>query len=278
MPPIRIVTDSTADLPEEIYQQYGITKVPLKVVFGQEIFRDSIDMNIEEFYARIARGEMSTTSQPAPGEFAEVFQKLTSNGSQVLCLTLSSQMSGTYQSACLAQNMVEGDVEVIDTRSATWGIGMMVMAAARAAAEGKTKGEIKGLLHHLIAKMRFFFLVDSLDHLERGGRIGKAQAFLGTLLNIKPLLGVKDGTVHPYEKVRGKQKGIERLVQIVEQDTGGAEIVCTVLSGGDPAGREALYQKISNRLHCRQTYLGDIGPVIGNHVGIGACGIVYYTI
>ncbi|SHF50772.1 DegV family protein [Desulforamulus putei] len=276
MPPVRIVTDSTADLPEDLYQKYSISRVPLKVLIGTEIYRDGIDITTEQFYNRLQQGEMAGTSQPSPGEFAQVFESLTADGSQVICLTLSSQFSGTYQSARLAAGMVKGTVEVIDTKSATRGVGLMAMAASRAAAEGKTLDEIKALVHGLIPKMKVLFLVDSLHYLERGGRIGKAQAFLGSLLNIKPLLCVKDGIVYPYEKIRGKNKGLERIIQIAEQDTGGAEIVCAVVDGNDPEARETLYQKAKERLNCREIWQGDIGPVIGSHVGPGVSGIIYY--
>ncbi|MEW6698099.1 MAG: DegV family protein [Bacillota bacterium] len=278
MPPVRIVTDSTADLPETLYQQFSISRVPLKVLMGAEIYRDGLDITPESFYDRLRQGELASTSQPSPGEFAQVFESLTADGSQVICLTLSSHFSGTYQSAKLAAKMVKGDVEMVDTRSATWGIALMAMAASRAAADGKTKQEILALLQDLIPKMKVLFLVDSLDYLERGGRIGKAQAFLGSLLNIKPLLCVRDGIVNPYEKIRGKNKGLERMIQIAEQDAGNAEMVCAVLGGGDPAAREILHQKARERLNCREIWLGDIGPVIGSHVGPGVSGIIYYTI
>lgn len=278
MPPVRIVTDSTADLPEALYQQFGISRVPLKVLMGSEIYRDGFDITPDSFYDRLRQGELASTSQPSPGEFAQVFENLTADGSQVICLTLSSHFSGTYQSAKLAANMVKGDVEMVDTRSATWGIGLMAMVASRAAAEGKTKQEILTLLQDLIPKMKVLFLVDSLEYLERGGRIGKAQAFLGSLLNIKPLLCVKDGIVNPYEKIRGKNKGLERMIQVAEQDAGNTEIICAVLGGSDPEAREILHQKAKERLNCRELWLGDIGPVIGSHVGPGVSGIIYYTI
>ncbi len=278
MPQVRIVTDSTADLSEALYQQFGISRVPLKVLFGPEIYRDGFDITPEQFYKRLRQGNLASTSQPSPGEFAQVFETLTADGSRVICLTLSNQFSGTYQSARLATNMVKGEVEVIDTQSASWGVGLMAMAASRAASEGKSCVEIKALIEGLIPKMKILFLVDSLQYLERGGRIGKAQAFLGSLLNIKPLLGVRDGIVYPYEKVRGKNKGLERMIQIAAQDAGNAEIVCAVLGGSDPEIRETLHQKARERLNCREIWLGDVGPVIGSHVGPGVSGIIYYTL
>ena len=280
MPPVRIVTDSTADLPEDLYQRFGISRVPLKVLIGSEVYRDGIDITPDEFYQQLCQGKLASTSQPAPGEFASRFEELTQDGSSVLCLTLSSQFSGTCQSARLAANMVreKGRVEVIDTRSATWGVGLMAIAACQALAQGKTYDELKELVTSLIPKMRISFLVDSLDYLERGGRIGKAQAFLGSLLNIKPLLAVKEGIVYPSQKVRGKNKGLERLVEIVEEDAGEDPIICAILGGGDPEARDILHQKVKARLNCQEIWLGDVGPVIGSHVGPGVSGIIHYSL
>ncbi|MEG6520684.1 DegV family protein [Desulfotomaculum sp. 1211_IL3151] len=278
MPTINIVTDSTADLQGDLYQRFNISRVPLKVIIGQDVYRDGIDISPDQFYNRLLQGDFATTSQPSPGDFAQVFREKTAAGERVLCLTLSAKLSGTYQSACIASSMVTGRVEVIDTQSATWGVGLMAIAASRAVNEGKTYEEVKKIIHQLTIKMRILFLVESLDHLERGGRIGKAQAFLGSLLNIKPLLCVRDGLVYPYEKVRGKAKGLERIMQIIEKDTAGAEMVCAVLAGGDPEARGVLLQKSKERLNCREIWQGDVGPVIGCHTGPGVTGIIYYTL
>ncbi|SHK85276.1 DegV family protein [Desulforamulus aeronauticus] len=280
MPPVRIVTDSTADLPEHLYQRFGISRVPLKVFIGSEMYRDGIEITPDEFYQQLSQGKLASTSQPAPGEFASKFEELMKDGSKILCLTLSSQFSGTCQSARLAANMVKhkGQVEVIDTRSATWGVGLMAIAASQALAVGKSYDEVKALVTNLIPKMKISFLVDSLDYLERGGRIGKAQAFLGSLLNIKPLLAVKEGIVYPSQKIRGKNKGLERMVEMVEQDSGDSPIICAVLGGGDPEARDILQQKVKARLNCQELWLGDVGPVIGSHVGPGVSGIIYYCL
>ncbi|MDO7788777.1 DegV family protein [Desulforamulus aquiferis] len=277
MPPVRIVTDSTADLTDDLLKRFNISRVPLKVLFEREVYKDGEEIKPDVFYERLKKGEFATTSQPSPGEFAKVFQELVKDGSEVICLTLSGQFSGTYQSAQVGKKMVTGDIEIVDTMSASWGVGLMAIAAARAAAEGKSKQEILRLLNSLVSKMKVLFLVDSLDHLERGGRIGKAQAFLGTLLSIKPLLCINDGIVCPYEKIRGRDKGLERMVQIVEQQTKGAKINCAIINGGDPEAGEALYKKVINRLECQEVWQGDIGSVIGSHVG-PVSGIIYYSL
>lgn len=278
MSPVHIVTDSTADLPEELYKRFGIQRVPLKVLIGSDVYQDGIDINPEQFYNRLVQGDTAKTSQPAPAEFTQQFAELAKEDATVLCLTLSGVLSGTYQSAKLATKMVQGNVNVIDTRSASWGVGLMAIAAARAAAEGKSYQDIVELVSELIKRMKILFLVDSLHYLQQGGRIGKAQAFLGSLLNIKPLLTVSEGLVYPYEKIRGKNKGLERIIQIIEKDTEGNRIICAVLHGGDPTAGEYLYQKASTRLNCLEIWQGNVGPVIGCHTGPGVSGIIYYTI
>lgn len=278
MSPVHIVTDSTADLPEHLYERFGIQRVPLKVLIGSDVYQDGIEISPEQFYDRLAHGDTAKTSQPAPAEFAQKFAELSKEDTPILCLTLSSVLSGTYQSARIASKMISGNINVIDTRSACWGVGLMAIAAARAAADGKSYVEITELVNKLIPKMKILFLVDSLHYLQQGGRIGKAQAFLGSLLNIKPLLTVSDGLVYPYEKIRGKNKGLERIIQIIEKDTEGAKISCAVLHGGDPQAGEYLYQKASTRLNCQEIWQGNVGPVIGCHTGPGVSGIIYYTI
>lgn len=278
MSPVRIVTDSTADLTEELYDRFSIVRVPLRVLFGTESYLDGVQIKPLGFYERLKRGDIGSTSQPSPGDFAYVFEQLVKDDNQVICITLSSQFSGTYQSAMLARNMVPGDIELIDSRSASWGVGLMALAAAKLAAEGKTQQEIVAHIKSLVAKMKVLFLVDTLDYLERGGRIGKAQAFLGSLLNIKPLLCIKDGIVSPYEKIRGKNKGLERMIQIAEQDTNGAKINCAIIQGSAPEAGEELFNKAVKRLNCQEVWRGDIGPVIGCHVGPGVSGIIYYAL
>lgn len=275
---VRIVTDSTADLPKELAAKYEITVVPLKVIFnGEESFKDGVDIETEEFYRRqVERREISTTSQPTPAEFASAYSRLAAGGDSILSIHISSGLSGTYQSARLAEEMVPGaDIRVIDSKVTSMGLGLIVLEAARAAAEGKSKEDILEIVNDRISKINVFFIVDTLEYLMRGGRIGKAQAFLGTILNIKPLLYLKDGLVQPYEKVRGKAKAIERLAQIVEEKVGKQKIKCSLVHGMDPAGVEQLRQKITSRLNCDEPVVSKLGAVVGTHVGPGVLGIVF---
>lgn len=276
---VKIVTDSTADLPKDLAAKYGITVVPLKVIFNDdEPLRDGVDINTEQFYRRLVeKKEYSRTSQPAPAEFYKVFKDLTSDGSSVVSLHLSSCLSGTCQSAQMARDMLPGaDIEVIDSKLASMGHGMIALEAARAAGEGKSKDEILGIVRHMISGAMLYFIVDTLEYLARGGRIGKAQALLGNILNIKPILYLKDGIVHPLEKIRGRAKAIERLSQIIEEKAGKRRVKCSLVHGLDPEGMKQLYQKIVPLLHCDEPVCSTLGAVIGTHTGPAVLGIIVF--
>jgi len=177
---VHIVTDSTADLPAEFIREYGITVVPLKVIFsGCEPLLDSVDINTEQFYRRLVENrELSVTSQPTPAEFASAYSRLSADGGSIISIHISSSMSGTCQSARMAKDMVPGaDIEVIDSKLVSMGLGLVVLEAAAAARAGKSKEEILDIVNKSISKTQVFFIVDSFDNLVRGGRIGKAQAF-----------------------------------------------------------------------------------------------------
>lgn len=280
MKKVYIVTDSTADLPKELAKTYNITVVPLKVIFnGCEPLLDGVDIETEQFYHRLVENqELSITSQPTPAEFASTYQKLHAAGGSIISIHISSAMSGTCQSARLGKDMVpDADIEVIDSQSVSMGLGMLVLTAARAARAGKSKPEILEIVQRLMPKINVFFIVDTLDYLVRGGRIGKAQAFLGTILNIKPLLCLKEGIVHPYEKVRGRTKAMDRLIQTVEEKAGGKFIKCALVHSNNPAGIKQLRQKIMAKLNCDEPIISNLGAVVGTHGGPGLLGVVFYV-
>lgn len=274
---VKIVTDSTADLPKELAAKYGITVVPLKVIFSDDEppLRDGVDIDTEQFYRRqVERNEYSRTSQPTPSEFCSLYRDLSASCSSIISIHLSSALSGTCQSALMAKDMLPGlDIEVVDSRMASMGLGLIALEAARAAGEDKTKTEIISAVKHMISGAELFFIVDSLDYLARGGRIGKAQAFLGTLLNIKPILFLKDGVVHPLEKARGRTRAIDKLAQIIVEKTGNGRFKCALMHGMDPDGIKQLHQKIIPLLDCDEILYSTLGAVIGTHTGLGALGI-----
>lgn len=273
---VKIVTDSTADLPKDLAAKYNITVVPLMVIYNDnETLRDGVDIDTEQFYNRqVERKEHSRTSQPAPAEFLCVYKELSSSGSSVISIHLSAALSGTCQSAQMARDMLpSADIVVVDSKLASMGLGMIVLEAARAAGEGKNKDEILRIVKQMISEGMLYFIVDTLEYLARGGRIGKAQALLGNILSIKPILYIKDGIVHPLEKTRGRAKAIDRLAQIIEKKVGRRRVKCSLIHGMDTAGMKQLYERIVPLLNCDEPVCSTLGAVIGTHTGLGALGI-----
>lgn len=282
MQKLHIVTDSTADLPENLVREYDITVVPLHVIFGSgESYLDGVEITTDEFYKRQKQSkELSSTSQPTPAEFAEVYQKLSGSGKSIISIHISSAMSGTVQSATLASRMVDGaDIEVIDSRVVSMGLGIIVLEAAKCAREGKSKQEVIGAVREIIDKLEIFFVVETLEYLARGGRIGKAQALIGTILNIRPILTIKEGIVHPYEKVRGKTRSIDRLVQLVSERAAQRPVICSFVHSADPDGLKELRAKAAAKLNLLYPPVdSELGSVVGTHGGPGILGIMFLPV
>lgn len=275
MAKVRIVTDSTADLPPELVEQYGITVVPLKVFFGSDYFLDGIDLTKEEFFQRMAASkELPTTSQPTPNEFAEAYRPLVEEGADIVSIHISSHMSGTVQSAQLAKTMLNYDgLEVIDSQAVSVLLGMVVLGAARAAEAGHSRAEVVALAHSIMANHKVYFMVDTLEYLQRGGRIGKAQAFLGTVLNVKPVCTIKEGIIYPYEKVRGRKKALGRMVQLLAGGFNGEPLFCFMTHGNDPEGLEYTKGLVREQLNCAEIMDCQMGSVVGTHAGPGIIGV-----
>lgn len=202
---VRIVTDSTCDLPVQLVKERGVIVVPLKVRFGDFEYQDGVNIDADRFFQLLMSSQkFPTTSQPSVGEFLQVYKELTDQGHQILSIHISAKLSGTYNSAVQAKNTLEArdNVEVFDSAHASLSQGLMVLEAARLAAEGQSRQDILKTLEQSRDKFHCFGVMDTLEYLQKGGRIGKAQAFLGSLLNIKPILAIKEGVVHPVERVR----------------------------------------------------------------------------
>lgn len=275
MTKVRIITDSTADLPQELVERYGITVVPLKVFFGPVCYQDGIDLTKEEFFRRLASSkELPTTSQPTPAEFAEVYRPLMEEGAETVSIHISSLMSGTVRSAQLARTMLNYEkLEIIDSRTVSVVLGMIVLSAARAARAGYSKDEVVALVQSIIAGHKIFFMVDTLEYLQRGGRIGKAQAFLGTVLNVKPVCTIKDGVIHPQEKVRGRNKALARMVQLLSGAFKDEAVFCFMTHGNDPEGLEYTRGLVLEHLNCTELVECQMGSVVGTHAGPGIQGV-----
>lgn len=280
MATVKIVTDSTADLPAALRSAYDITVMPLKVIFKDEIYREGVDITIPAFFEKLAGTEqLPTTSQPSPAEFQEVYEELTADGSTVISMHISSKMSGTIQSAMLAKkNLPDRDIRVIDSGKVTMALGLGVLVGARAAQAGRSADEVEALVQEMFNhKIKIYFMVDTFENLQKGGRIGKAAALLGTLLNIKPILTVEDGLVAPFEKVRGKTKAVERLVALVEEHHHRQPIeVCAFLHADALDEAVNLQQRILNRIKPQEMIMSEIGAVVGTHAGAGTVGVIFY--
>lgn len=276
---IKIVTDSTADLPKELVEQYAISVVPLKVHMEDQVYRDGIDISPSEFYIKLREAEnLPTTSQPSPGEFKEIYENLGEDGSTIISIHLSSKFSGTYQSAILAKQMLDNlDITVIDSETTALALGLIVLNTAKATKEGKTKDEVIELARRLMGNSKIYFAVDTLEYLQKGGRIGAAQALMGSLLNIKPILTIADGLVTPVEKVRGQKKAFDRLVQLAaEQFSDNVQVA--FIHGDNLAGVNKLKAKVAAKYGVQDFLISEVGPVVGTHVGPGVVAVVIQTL
>jgi DegV family protein with EDD domain len=272
---VRIVTDSTADLTPEQQRAAGITVVPLNVHFGDEVFRDHVDLSTDEFFRRLkASSQLPRTSQPSVGAFEEAFRRLREGGDEIVSVHLSSKVSGTYNSALMAaQSVGEGKIDVVDSLSTSMALGFMALEGAKQAKAGRDRQAVAECLNALVPKARVICVVDTLTYLERGGRIGKARALLGSLLNVKPILQLKDGEVVPLGRARGRPQALSRLVELLERD--GKVSQLAIMHGAAQADAEQLRDRIASSYPGLDIQLTEIGAVLGTHTGPGVIGFTY---
>ena len=274
---IKIVTDSTAYLAEETVHSHDITVVPLCVNFGRDAYKEGVEMSHEQFYERLQDAPaLPTTSQPSTGDFKKAFEKLADAGHEIVTLTISQKLSGTYSSAIAAKEMLPGaKISVIDSRSTSVGLHLLVEAAVQAVAEGASRDEIVSLIDEMKNKVQVLFVVDTLEYLAKGGRIGNAKAFLGTLLKVKPILVLQEGAIEPLEQVRSKRKAQARMLGLMEEYLGdkGPQARVALAQALVPDEAQAMALELQGRLGCSQPAISEIGPVIGTHTGPGVIGV-----
>ena len=267
---VKVVTDSCSDIPQEIVQELGISVIPLHVYFGDEEFQDGVNLTPDEFYNKLAGGMYPRTTQPSPVAFIETFKKLATETKEIFSVHLSKKLSGSYNSASIAQAEVEQicRVEVVDSLMASMGVGLLAIKAAKAAIDGANLDQIKMLLEEAIPKTHFIGALDTLEYLHKGGRLGKGQALLGSVLNMKPLLHIKDGEVYPLERTRGREKALTRLCQLV----GGFHDIedMAVMYATTPDEAERLRDKLAWE---GTAHMARIGPTIGTYMGPGALAV-----
>lgn len=281
MSKIAIVTDSTAYIPPDMVRGFEIHSVPLQVIWGEETFRDGIDLQPDQFYARLSVAKVNpTTSQPSPAAFKEVYEKLAEQGFDILSMHISSKLSGTIDSATQAKaSLPKINIEIHDSLSTSMCLGFQVLSVARAAEQGATLRECVALAEQARENSGVLFLLNTLEFLRRGGRIGGAQAFLGTALNLKPILEVRGGRVEGIDRVRTWNKAVERLLDLFEERVARrTPLRIAGLSGGAFEEASALVERARQRFgvsEVTETLVSPVSPVIGVHTGPGVVGLAY---
>ncbi|MBI1886107.1 MAG: DegV family protein [Chloroflexi bacterium] len=271
---VKIVTDSTVDLSPQVAHELGISIVPLSVIFGNDVYREGIDISHDLFYDKLTRSKvLPTTSAPSVGDFLAVYESLINGTDEIISIHVSAKLSATYNNACQAAELLRdrARIEVIDSRSVSLGMGFQVIAAARAADGGAGLDQIKTIVERGADRVHVVFVLDTLEYLRRGGRIGRARAFLGGVLRVKPILSLRDGEVHPEERVRTMPQALERLYQLCLARPRIREVAVGYATTASEA--EVLRGRFASALPQVNIYVTRIGPVIGAHAGPGVIGV-----
>lgn len=278
MPAVQLIADSTADLDAGWARDHDVTVVPLRVIIGEEEFLDSVDIDPATLYSRMRGGDVPRTSQPTPAEFEAVFRRLGASGTPIVCTTISAEMSGTYSSATQARAALpDADIRVVDTRTCAMAHHALVREAMAVRDAGGDADAVVERLKTVMAKQRLVFTVGSLEYLRRGGRIGGASALLGSVLDIKPLIEVRNGRVEPIGRVRTWQKALGALAEEVKRSSEGwgSKAVITVAHADRLEDGRALVETL-RPFAAGEPELIEVGPVIGCHGGPGAVGAAFH--
>jgi DegV family protein with EDD domain len=266
--PVKIVTDSTADLPPQLAKELGITVIPLYVRFGEEVYRDRVDITEDEFYKRLEHDPTHpNTTQPTPQDFADVYQKLAKEADGIVSIHISGELSGTCNSALQGREMVDKKcpIEVIDSKVLTMALGLVVVVAATAAKAGQSMDEVVKETKQTLPKLRLLALLDTLEYLQKGGRIGKAKALLGSLLNVKPMLTLKDGEVVPAGQVRTRAKGMDKLCELGQTAKKIQDLA--VVHSTTPDEAKSLAERLGSVFDRKKIKIARLGPTLGVHIG-----------
>lgn len=271
---IKIVTDSAADLPPEIINELDITVVPVYLLFGKQVFSDRVDISEDALYQRLQDDPVHpTTTQPTPKDFAEVYQRLSREADNIISIHISGKLSGTCNSAMQGVKLVENGspVDVVDSHTVSMALGQVVIVAATMARAGKGRQEILEELKKIIPCVRILVLFDTLKYLAKGGRIGKAKALLGSVLNVKPILTIKDDEFVPVSQVRSRSKGIEKLFNFIE-DTNDIQDLA-VIHSTTPDEAKSLADRAASIIPKERIVIARLGPALGVHGGPGVLAI-----
>ncbi len=278
---VAIITDSSAYLPKEIVDELGIHIVPLTLHWDGESYRDGVDIQVEAFYERLANSDtIPTTSQTAVGEFTHLFKSLLDQDYAVFAMLISSGISGTVESAIQAKaDFPDAPLEVMDSHLVSMALGFMVMAVARAARDGASLSECKALAESVGDKIGVYFTVDTLKYLNKGGRINTAKRLLGSALNIKPIMEIRDGKIELLESVISRKKAIKRMLELVARDVADAEeVLISTFHAAADKDCQFLMAEAVEQFHPVETVMTFVSPAIGAHVGPGTLSIAYMIV
>ncbi len=270
---VKVVTDSASDIPVTIARDLGITVVPDNVHFGQRTYRDGVDLTREEFFIELAKSPvLPTTSQPAVGVFEEVYRQLGREARQIVSIHLPAKLSAVLNSAHLAaQSLPDLEIVLIDSTQVSMGMGWLVIIAARAALQGKNLAEILALVKDTIPRLRLIAMLDTLEYVQKGGRIGKGAALVGTLLSMKPIVQLLDSELLPVENVRTRRRALQRLAEIVTEMAPLEE--AAVVHANAPALAHELAEMLAPVHPFDRILIGQVGAILGTHTGPGAVGV-----
>ena len=277
---VAIVTDSTVNLPAEVIEANNIYVIPQILNWEGRSFLDQIDISTEEFYQRLPNSkDLPKTSQPAPGQFTEHFKKVAEGAESIVAIFVSQALSGTIQSAHLgAEAMGDYPIEIVDSRSVSLGLGLLATAAARYAAESHDYKEVAAYVRTLVPRVRVLFVVDTLEYLHKGGRIGGAKRLVGSMLSIKPVLGLEDGQIEPQAQIRTKKKAIQHMLDVVLGEMKGKKnIHAGVIHAAAPEDAAYVAEQVRASVNPAELYVNELTPVIGANVGPGVVGMGYYV-
>jgi DegV family protein with EDD domain len=273
--PVKIVTDSTADLPDQLVQELGITVVPVYVRFGEEVYRDRVSISEDEFYERLTHDPVHpSTTQPGPQDFLEVYQKLSSEADGIVSIHVSGKLSGTCNSALMAKDMLDTGcpVEVVDSETLSMSLGLTAIVAAQMAEAGESLDKVVEAAKQAIPKIHLLALLDTLKYLAKGGRIGKVKALLGSVLSVKPMLAVKDGELVPAGQVRSRAKGMDKLFDFVKNVADIQDLA--VVYNTTPDEAQDLAERIGSVFDREKIRMARLGPGLGVHAGPGVMIVV----
>lgn len=270
---IAIVTDSAASVPPELAKEVELEIVPVGIQIDNQFHREGLDITPEEFYAQLEKKDNITTSQPSPGDFLEIYNRLVDKAKEIISIHITSRQSGTVQVAELLKEHIPIPITVVDSESASMGQGFAALAAARAALRGKSREEILEIIERVKRKTTVFVAVPTLKYLARSGKVSRVQAMVASLLTIKPILGVRDGLVQAVDKKRSYGQALQRMIALVEERFPTEKLTIAVLHSNAPEKAEEFKQKVEERLRCAQVFIAEMGASLAVHGGQGMLGI-----